>query len=64
MSAIEYAFTVACFICIACMVIIELKPKSSPAFDTAFNTALILLFTVIACVLGYGAYDALRGLAQ
>lgn len=61
MITIEYAFAVACVICIACMVIIELKPKCSQAFAKAFNIALTLSLAVLARIMGYSAWDALRG---
>lgn len=59
MSAVESAFAVGLGIAIACMVIIELKPRASPAFTSVLNAVLIGSAVVVACVAGLAVWGAL-----
>ena len=51
---IEHAFSIACVLCIVCMVVIQLKPSASPPFAFALNAILIASWGVLVGVMGWG----------
>ena len=59
MSAFEPAASVGLALAILCMVLIELKPRASPAFTSALNAVLIGSAVVVACVAGLAVWGVL-----